>query len=477
VNALLALGLPLLGAAALLPPPCAARPGGAPAPRALAGEPAFLELATERRALYVGEVFALRAVLGFERGFRDEHLVPLFRQALELPVQLELPFAEGLDCAAALPLEAGPAAVAGGPRLVLGERVVRALPLGLVERDGRPFEAYALELRFRATCPGALELAGASLRYAEASGFRGDLFEGRVPLDARERSATAAPLALWVRSLPEEGRPPDFGGAVGELTVAASAEPRELTLGETLTVTLEVRGSGDLDGFERPRPSWPGFTLLGVTEERLPGARRIRFDLRPEGTGVDRVPALELPYFRPGPAPAYGRASSAPIPIRVHPAATPAPSSAEPPAPPAGGAAAELPREDGAGRPWWWLAGPLVAGPLLVAALLRRRRTASRRQPTPSPEARALAARLAAGEDPGGAWIDYLARRLGCSGPALVGTAVAERLVAAGHPAGPAARAAELLEQLVAARYGGPAPGDAAARARRTAAELEAPPA
>ena len=45
--------------------------------------------------------------------------------------------------------------------------------------------------------------------------------------------------------LPQEGRPADFGGLVGDFTLAATVEPLELKAGESATLTATVRGRGN----------------------------------------------------------------------------------------------------------------------------------------------------------------------------------------------------------------------------------------
>ena len=290
----------------------------------------FVELVSERAVLYVGEIASIRARFGFPAGF-EASLVPLFRQELELSIELVLPTANPLACVEPLPAVPEPL----GPRLVVDGEAARARALGGVVRAGRPFEAYEVERRYRAIAAGQVELAGARLRWASAIEFREDLLAGRVPLDRDEHVATAPALLLQILPLPEEGRPSGFTGAVGAFTVSARAEPRDLVEGQTLRVTLEVRGSGSLEGFEPPRPEWPGFTCLGTLEGGSPEARTITYELRPESSAVREVPSIELSFFSPAPEPRYELARTGAIPILVRPRPATAPGRS--PAPPDGG--------------------------------------------------------------------------------------------------------------------------------------------
>ena len=69
----------------------------------------------------------------------------------------------------------------------------------------------------------------------------------------------------------------------------------------------------------------------------------------------------------------------------------------------------------------------------------------------------------------------YLAARLQCASAAVIAPDLKARLTAAGVPEALAARAAALLEELVAARYGGIAPDHRTeANARALVEELDA---
>jgi hypothetical protein len=77
------------------------------------------------------------------------------------------------------------------------------------------------------------------------------------------------------------------------------------------------------------------------------------------------------------------------------------------------------------------------------------------------------------GADPAEAFTGYLAARLRCSAAAVIAPDLQDRLALAGVPAGPAACAAALLEDLVKVRYGGDALPDAMASARALVNRLE----
>lgn len=65
-------------------------------------------------------------------------------------------------------------------------------------------------------------------------------------------SSRTAPGKLEVQSLPKEGRPENFSGAVGQFTLEADAAPRSTGAGEPVTLKLSVSGRGNFDAIAAP---------------------------------------------------------------------------------------------------------------------------------------------------------------------------------------------------------------------------------
>ena len=57
---------------------------------------------------------------------------------------------------------------------------------------------------------------------------------------------------LDVEALPQDGRPENFSGAVGQFTMKASADPKSVDAGEPVTLTLKVEGRGSFDAMTPP---------------------------------------------------------------------------------------------------------------------------------------------------------------------------------------------------------------------------------
>src|SRR5688572_24548285 len=156
-------------------------------------------------------------------------------------------------------------------------------------------------------------------------------------------SLATEPLAVTVLPLPVEGRPPSFSGAVGRFTIEATAQQREVRAGDPVTVSIVLRGAGNVA--HARMPALAGSDLLKVyppntTAEREDGLdveKRFEQVVIPNRAGATTLPAVEFSYFDPAIG-RYERAATPAMPIAVlaAPAAPPAVVTAPTPAPAAG---------------------------------------------------------------------------------------------------------------------------------------------
>lgn len=436
-------------------------PAPAPPPQE-AQQSAFVEVVAPRTECFQAETLELQLRIGVETRFLAENLVPLFPRALDLPLQVELPWfdagPEGTQP------EAAEAPLPGsGASFALNQDLARARRAGAETRDGRSFELFELERRYRVERSGPLVLTPPSLRLAFATRFEDDFIRGRRALDRREVLLAGSAPTLVVHPLPTTDRPLDFSGAVGDFRVRASAEPRDLVLGQSLRLTLTIEGRGNLESFDRPPlGDLDGFRVGGALEERGRERRLLTVDLTPRDESVARVPALHFSYFDPEAA-RYRTLETQPISILVRPAPVPppvetVPEATEDAASTAGPEAGSGPRNLSVEV----LGLALIAAALLALALrsLARARRGARRDPThetPLPLVSAAAvfrARIAAPEsDLAQALIELLASLLRCDPSAVTARHLAARLQAVGVPAELSVRLTERLEGLLAARY------------------------
>jgi hypothetical protein len=124
-------------------------------------------------------------------------------------------------------------------------------------------------------------------------------------------------------------RPIDFHGAIGSFKISMQAQPLELRAEDSLTLTVRIRGSGNLSDLERPNlRKNPAFIKsfdvvdLGDRYRADQGTREFDYRLRPRNEGVREIPRLGLVYFKPGIVPAekgYQTTYAPPLSIRVLP--------------------------------------------------------------------------------------------------------------------------------------------------------------
>ena len=175
----------------------------------------------------------------------------------------------------------------------------------------------------------------------------GDPFFGGIFGDSRRPlELHSEPLVLNVLPLPDAGRPADFSGAVGRFDLDVAAAPLALVVGDPVTVTWTLRGTGSLEGVTPPAITASDALRVypmqasgqGTTGER--GFEQVVIPLRP---GTVDLPETRFSYFDPE-AHEYRTVVRPPIALAVH---TAAPGSATPEIV---GAAAPKPRAEELGR-------------------------------------------------------------------------------------------------------------------------------
>lgn len=300
---------------------------------------------------------------------------------------------------------------------------------------------------------------------------------------------------LTIRSVPEAGRPADYGGAVGQMEFGVDVRPRELKVGEPLTVTLRLQGSGNVAAILPPAyadtEAYKAYEKRQVGNTPDPtaesGAKIFEQVVIPRTEALKELPALQFSFFDPA-ASTYRTVSAGPFPLTVHPSANGAnalllqvPGNAT-----AGGNSLVLGSDiiylKSAPARWQGERGPALRTPLLVGlhaaaplvlaglffATRRRNRLASdialaRRQKAPRSARAALRqAEAALRHDPTAAAVfaplaaaasDYFGHRLNLPPGAVDDALILEKLRAAKADADSLAKWAEFLALSNQVRY------------------------
>jgi len=155
------------------------------------------------------------------------------------------------------------------------------------------------------------------------SGFFNDPFRRQVSTPLR---VAAPPVPLTIRPIPQDGRPADYAGGVGNFQFSMDVRPRELKVGEPITVKLQLRGMGNIASVMPP--SYQDSNMFKAYEARQVGdtpdstaergTKTFEQVVIPRTDALKELPALQFSFFNPD-AMTYETVSAGPFPLTVHP--------------------------------------------------------------------------------------------------------------------------------------------------------------
>jgi hypothetical protein len=204
---------------------------------------------------------------------------------------------------------------------------IEQLELKEGEFGGQPYRY--VELRKTVLYPqktGELKIEPLSLSVSvEVPTDRRDFF-GRRMYDVVEKNFSASTRTIDVQPLPEEGKPAGFSGAVGEFEFQVKANKNELDAQNSLEITSEVKGRGNLKLFNLPKIQSPSsFEVyepertenIRTTSLGMRGSLTERYTVIPEFKGDFVIPPTSFSYFNPR-TKTYETLESTPINIKVN---------------------------------------------------------------------------------------------------------------------------------------------------------------
>ncbi|HIP38312.1 MAG TPA: protein BatD [Desulfocapsa sulfexigens] len=146
--------------------------------------------------------------------------------------------------------------------------------------------------------------------------FFGSYREKEVKIASPEFDLTVLPL-------PEDERPENFSGAIGDFRLHVKADPVELSPGDPITLTMTVSGQGNFDRVQAPKLSseqgWKSYTPSSeFLKDGGPGHGKKVFEqaLVAKDSTLSEIPAVEFSYFDPATA-SYKTLASSPIPLKI----------------------------------------------------------------------------------------------------------------------------------------------------------------
>lgn len=163
------------------------------------------------------------------------------------------------------------------------------------------------------------------LRQQQRDPFNRNSFFGDFFSSYREKEVKVASpqLEMVVLSLPEEGRPENFSGAIGNFRLQVKAVPLDISQGDPITLTMTVSGQGNFDRVQSPQlhkvDGWKTYTassefLKDGSDHR--GKKVFEQAIVAKAANLTEIPAVKFSYFDPD-SESYQDLVSTPIPLQV----------------------------------------------------------------------------------------------------------------------------------------------------------------
>ncbi|MBN1870563.1 MAG: protein BatD [Candidatus Omnitrophica bacterium] len=125
-----------------------------------------------------------------------------------------------------------------------------------------------------------------------------DSFFGRQ--EKRSIALKSSEIRIKILPLPEDGKPKDFSGAVGQFDFNVSVSPTEVKEGDPITLRTTVIGNGKLTPFEMPAlPSSENFKLYDPQVFEKDNIRKTEQVIIPQSNQITQVPEIRFSYFDP----------------------------------------------------------------------------------------------------------------------------------------------------------------------------------
>jgi oxygen tolerance protein BatD len=265
---------------------------------------AYIKLSAPRREVYVGESIPVEIELGMRSGFVTSlnGLPKLTGDDFTLNYLSHQP-------------ERSEKMIDGQAFVLLTWRSV----LSVVKPGSFPFSAevpLTVKIRTRPRRESALDD-----QFGDP--FWQNFFGASVPKDINVQSPAQE---LKVLALPAEGRPADFHGAIGSFAIESDVSPAKADVGDPLTLTMRVVGSGNfdrvdstmLDHLEHWKTYPPKSTFNTNDPLKHKGEKVFEQPLIASQPGAQTVPPLSFSYFDPS-TKRYETAHSAPLRVTISP--------------------------------------------------------------------------------------------------------------------------------------------------------------
>ncbi|MDT0641995.1 BatD family protein [Zunongwangia sp. F363] len=184
---------------------------------------------------------------------------------------------------------------------------IRQLRVENGEYQGQPYRYVVL--RKTILYPqktGELEIEPLALSVSvDVPSERRDIFGSRIYRTV-EKTVAAGSRTINVKPLPQEGRPADFSGAVGDFDFEVTTSKKTLDASESFQASVEISGNGNLKLFDLPALSVPPSLEkyepehsqnVNTTLNGMQGSIIDNYTIVPTRKGKYPIPELSFSYF------------------------------------------------------------------------------------------------------------------------------------------------------------------------------------
>lgn len=198
---------------------------------------------------------------------------------------------------------------------------------GVEKYDGRDYNVYTLrKVQLYPLQPGTITLDPVVsdnkitfLKADYANTQSGDMFfdmmqnfaEATTPADAivqQHVTLKSKPVEITVKPLPEENKPADFKGTVGNFTIASSLQKNDITTDDAGNLRIIISGAGNIQLINPPKINWPkgmdGYDAKitdGIDKFAVPmkGSKTFTYPFTVSSAGTYTIPGVSFSYFDP----------------------------------------------------------------------------------------------------------------------------------------------------------------------------------
>lgn len=147
-------------------------------------------------------------------------------------------------------------------------------------------------------------------------------------------TVTSPQTVFRVVPLPTDNQPADFSGAIGDFDLQVTANRQEIEIGEPLTLTMAISGSGNFDRVDAPRfpesPDWKTYSPTSTfADHGRSGSKSFEQAIVARNGAITEIPSLSFSYFDPAQK-SYITRTSSPIPVSVKAGSAPPVTAAQP---------------------------------------------------------------------------------------------------------------------------------------------------